>query len=130
MGDKMEGAFPEEDGGGKKDIRDIGMRWMPQPSNVALSKGRGCSPSSSEASEVDGVESSTRGAALSFISWINSRALEDLSTGIYKTFRRWIESLAHKWLALRRSAKLMSYLSETPGRESLGITYLKEMRYK
>jgi hypothetical protein len=97
--DEMEGAFPEEDGGGKKDICDTGIRWMPHSSKVVSSKGNDASASSSEAPEFDwkdGVESSMRGAALSFISWTNSRALEDLSTGIYRYFRMCIESLAHR----------------------------------
>ena len=44
-------------------------------------------------------------------------------SGIYNLFRRCIESEAHSWFTLRKSAKDIPYFNATPARESVCETY-------
>ena len=59
--------------------------------------------------------------SLTLVGWYRSFRLDKWS-GMYSTFRRWIESDAQRWFARRRSESEMPYFRATPATESVFVT--------
>jgi hypothetical protein len=49
---------------------------------------------------------------------VSSCARGVLSRGMYRTFRKWMESEDQRWLARLSSVMLIPYLRDTPAKES------------